>query len=57
MGTTDEYPAWATPLLVRRMLWKEYGIAFKGYRFDDVLQAIRLHGLEVERSRHDSSNT
>ncbi|MCI0551268.1 MAG: hypothetical protein L0287_09955 [Anaerolineae bacterium] len=54
MLATDEYPAWALPLLVRRMLWQQYGIAFLDYEFDDLLQAMRLNSLEVERSQFEA---
>lgn len=53
-GESDEYPAWALPLIVRRMLWKEYGVAFGEIQFEDVLKAMRLHSMENQRDKNSS---
>lgn len=52
MGETDEYPLWALPLLARRLLWKEYGIPFEDFEFEDVLIAMRLQKLETDRDNY-----
>lgn len=51
-GETDEYPDWSLPLLVRRMLWQQYGIPFKDLEFGDILQALRLHTMERQRESY-----
>ena len=57
MGETDEYPSWAAPLLARRMLWKDYGISLgDDLEFEELLLAMRLHGLETERERWEAQN-
>jgi len=52
MGEDDTPPAWATPLIVRQMLWKNYGIGFDDFEFRDVILAIKWQGLEAQRHNY-----
>jgi hypothetical protein len=57
MGDNDEYPSWALPLVYRRMLWQEYGIAVQDFSFEDMMLAIRLRALEAERQNYISKSS
>jgi hypothetical protein len=55
MGDSDEYPGWALPLIYRRMLWQQYGVVMPDFDFQELLNAIRLYGLENERRNNQIS--
>jgi hypothetical protein len=40
------------PLIYRRLLWQEYGVAIGDFTFEDMIIAIRLHSMEVERENN-----
>lgn len=52
MGETDEYPLWCLPLLARRLLWKDYGIPFDDFEFNDIMLAMSLQNLENQREQY-----
>lgn len=54
MGETDEYPAWALPLLVKRMLWKDYGVNIGDLEFEEVMLAMSLRSLEANREQYQA---
>jgi len=41
------------PLLVRRVLWQEYGVAANDLTMKDVILAVRLHNAEVARQNRE----
>ncbi len=56
-GDSDTYPDWALPLIYRRMLWQEYGIAIPDFSFEDVMLAIRLRSLEAQRQNYTNKKS
>ena len=53
-GQSSTLPDWAGELMIRRLLWQQYGVP-ADLTFWDVGRALSLHAAEVERAKNSGS--